>query len=209
MTRLFLASTFSRVADLFAERVPKCRVLLIANPLDPYHEGYDGARADRRAFTSRGFKVLNWDLRELRAEELRDELVVHKTFRVLHVCGGSAVYTINLLRERGMDKVISEAVSKGLIYTGTSAGSMICAPDLALCKDDVDEIEAGQEGKLKDRRGLGLVGFYTVVHAQDKYYSESNRKLVDLLQKNRTPLLFLNDNMAAWCTGKKVEILVG
>jgi len=84
---------------------------------------------------------------------------------IIHFCGGSVIYLICLIKERGFDKLIVEYVKKDkIIYTGTSAGSMIVADDLTIDAYDPDEKEFGELlfedlGQLPvffDDRGFGL-----------------------------------------------------
>jgi hypothetical protein len=84
---------------------------------------------------------------------------------------------------------------------------MIMGPSVWFAHDDEDEQEAGMVDKVKDYSSFGLMPFYLMCHAQDKYYIKSTKKVMDRLPKNKIPILFLNDNMALWIVGDKIEFL--
>jgi dipeptidase E len=202
---MFIASTFSDTVDLFVKKVKKGKVMFITNPGDPFTGHKYWIRKDRSAFFDNGFTVEDVDLRNLSYKQFKDRI---KDYDILHICGGSALYILKLLKDTGMDAVIINAVKKGkIIYTGTSAGSMIMAPNISFCADDEDEQDAGMVGKLKNMDAMGLIPWYLICHAQEKQYIPSTKRSIDKLPKNKLPILFLNDNMALWIEDEKVEFL--
>jgi len=204
--RMFLASTLSDTIDLFVLRagINNSRVLFVANPADPF-KSKRWVNKDRKAFLSHGFEVEDVDFRRITSVEFKKRM---KEFDILHICGGSALYILKLLKDKKMFMVIKNAINNNqIIYTGTSAGSMIMAPNISFACDDEDEQKAGMVGKLKDMDGIGLSPFYIMCHAQEKEYIPSTIRNMNKLHKNKLPILFLNDNMALWFEGKKIEFL--
>lgn len=203
--KMFIASTFSDTVNLFVGKVGTgLSVLFVDNPSDPYKNKY-WVNKDRKSFMNNGFYVEDLDLRAITNIRLKKEL---SEYDIIHFCGGSAVYILKLLKNSGMDIIIHDAVKKGeIIYTGTSAGSMITAPDISFCADDEDEKEAMMVGKLKNMKSLGLQPFYIMCHCQEKYYIPSTKKAMNRLPKNKIPIMFLNDNMALWIENNKIEFL--
>ena len=201
--RLFIASTFADSVKQFYTRQHGGKVLFVENPSDPYKNKY-WVNKDYKAFVKYGFQVTKCDLRPLTGLEFENKL--HR-YDILHICGGSAIYILDLLKKRGMHIVIKDALNGGLIYTGTSAGSMIMAPDISFCADDEDEREAQMVGKVKDLKGLGLVPYYLMCHCQDKYYVPSTKRAMNRLPKNKLPILFLNDGQAVWHHNSQMEIV--
>lgn len=205
---MFIASTFSDTVDLFLKHVWQkgLKVLFIANPIDPFPgKNHYWVRKDRKAFLDNGFIVEDIDLRIISCKNFEKKI---KDYDILHICGGSALYILKLLKDTGMDKAIASAVKRGrIIYTGTSAGSMIMSPNISFCADDEDEQEAGMVGKLKNMDAIGLMPFYIICHAQEKQYIPSTKRSIDKLPKNKLPILFLNDNMALWIEDNKIEVL--
>jgi dipeptidase E len=201
--KLFIASTLADTIGLFKKHVSRGKVLFIPNPADLFKYTY-WMKKDYHAFERNGFKVVKYDLRYVDSVSFA---VVMRDFDIIHICGGSAIYILKLLKEKRMAEPLIEAVKSGrIIYTGTSAGSMIVAPDISFCADDVDEREVGMVGKLKDMRGLDLVPYYLLCHSQEKQYVPSTKKAMNRLPKNKLPILLLNDNHAVWHDGDTFKI---
>lgn len=203
---MFLASTFCDTIDLLIGKfsINRLKVLFIANPSDPF-KNKRWVNMDRKSFTDNGCEVKDVDLRQITFVQLGEFI---SEYDIIHVCGGSAIYILKLLKDKKMFDVIKESVKDGrIIYTGTSAGSMIMAPNISFCADDEDEQEAGMVGKLKNMNSFGLSPFYLMCHAQEKYYIKSAKKSMNRLPKNKIPILFLNDNMALWIENDKIEFL--
>lgn len=193
--KIFIASTFADSVKSFYARQHGGNVLFCANPADPFKSKY-WVKKDRDAFLKYGYAVQDVDLRKV------DNIGLESLLRacdIFFVSGGSAVYIIDLLRKKQMMGVIDTALSNGVIYAGTSAGSMIMAPDLSFCADDEDEKEAMMIGKVKNLKGFGLIPFYIMCHCQEKYYIPSTKRAMNRLAKNKMPILFLNDGMSIWC----------
>lgn len=205
--KLFLASTFASSVKLFQNRIHKGKVLFIANPADPFKEGNNSSwiKKDYNAFVDNDYEVTKLDLRTVNDAQFNEIL---KDFDIIHICGGSALYILDLLRKKKLDTVLINAIKKGLIYTGTSAGSMIMSPNLSFCSDDEDEIECGMAGKVKNLEGLNLIPCYIMCHVQDPYYIPSTKNCMDRLPKNKIPLLFLRDGFAVWVDSfQRLEIV--
>lgn len=193
--KLFLASSLDRtlplVEPLFS-RVPKdMRVLFVANAADPYDKKW-WIDLDRKKFAELGYRVIEIDLRAL---SVADFTLALANADLLHVCGGSVYYLVNLLRERGLDAVIIDAVKNGnVIYTGSSAGSIIISRSIAAF--DCDEEEAEHIAKVPDKKGLGLADFVIVPHAGDDHFAEEHRKIMDHTADTPDPLIVLHNNQA-------------
>ena len=201
--RLFIASTFADSVKQFYERQHGGKVLFCANPSDPFKSKY-WVKKDYNAFVKNGFDVTTIDLRKIDNVQLE---VMLKSYKILFISGGSAVYILDLLHKKKMDTVIIAAIANGLIYAGTSAGSMIMAPDISICADDEDEREAKMIGKVKNLKGLGLMPFYLFCHCQERHYIPSTKRAMNRLPRNKIPLLFLNDGQALWIHNSQMEIV--
>ena len=102
--------------------------------------------------------------------------------------------------------MITDAVRKNrIIYSGTSAGSMIVADDLSLTVFDPDERRYLKEAK--NYSGLGLVNFMVVPHCNNKGFVKGNKKMVENLPKASQALICIYDNQAVWVEDDKIKIL--
>ncbi|MFA6898495.1 MAG: Type 1 glutamine amidotransferase-like domain-containing protein [Candidatus Paceibacterota bacterium] len=205
--KLFLASSLNESAVL----LPKVlhldlngkKVLFSANAADDYKTDKWWVRADREAFIKLGAEVVDIDFRSLS----RDDFLAHlKGSFAIHFCGGSVLYLISLLKEKDFVGLLVDAVKKEkIIYSGTSAGSMIVSKDLILSKLDSDE--KAYLDRVKDYSGLGLVDFMVIPHTDNASFAESNAEMVKALPEYPQALILLNDKQVAWVQDGKVEIL--
>ncbi len=205
--RLFLASSLDKTIDLLVQKSPTPlagqKVLFIANAADNAEGDKWWIKTDREAFDRVGCSVIDIDLRKISVDEFNKEI---EGANIIHFCGGSVLYLISLIKKQGLDKIITDAVSTGkIIYSGTSAGSMIVSKELSLCKYDDDE-QKYMEG-LIDFSGLGLVNFLILPHANSKDFVEANLHMVEKLPEYNQPLIILYDNQAVWVDEGKIEIL--
>jgi dipeptidase E len=205
--KLFLASSLDRTIKLLTEKLvtspSETKVLFVANAADPYTIDKFWVRADKEAFANLGFQVMEVDLREMSVEDFAKNL---KGTDILHMCGGSVLYLISLLGERGMQSLIGDAVKNNeVIYTGTSAGSMVVSNNLELCAYDQEELDFVKG--IKDFTGLGLVNFLIIPHSNQEAFIENHKEIIEHLPQHQTPLIFLQDDQAVWAEDSKFEIL--
>lgn len=204
--KLFLSSSFEKTANLLKEKTPNIKgqkVIFIPNPADNETGDKWWIDLDRKAFEKIGCEIVEVDLRKETVESFRKYL---ENANILHFCGGSVLYTISLIKEKGLLDLIKEFVTKEkIIYTGTSAGSMIVAKDLSL--SSVDPEEKGNVEKVKDYNGLGFVNFLVVPHCNTEDFTEANLEMVKVLSKYNQPAIFIYDNQAIWVEDDKFEIL--
>jgi len=204
--RLFLASSIDKTISGLNLKAPELRadskVLFITNAADTYENTW-WIDLDRKIFENLGWEIIDTDLRKISKDEFKNQL---ENTDIIHVCGGSVLYLMNLLKEREFDVALKETILENkAIYTGTSAGSMIVAKDLGLSA--YDEEEAKFVADIKDFSGLGLVGFYIIPHCQNAEFVASTLKMIEHLPENKYPIFLLNDNQAIWVNDKKFEIV--
>src|ERR1700733_1205534 len=131
--KLFLASSLDKTLPLLKpcigrQDLSEIKVLFVPNAADPYKEKW-WVDLDRNEFLELGYKVNEVDIRTMGEAEFSKALAEAD---VLHVCGGSVYYLIDLIRKQNLEQVIIDAVkSDRIIYTGTSAGSIIVSESIA------------------------------------------------------------------------------
>ncbi len=204
--KLYLASAIDKTISSLNLKVPELgadsKVLFITNASDTYTDTW-WIDLDKKAFTELGCKIIDTDLRKTSESEF---IKLLEDVNAVHVCGGSVLYLMNLLKERGFDAILKEAILKNnIVYTGTSAGSMIVAKDIKLSSYDEEETKFVIETKNFD--GLGLVDFYIIPHCQNADFLESKIKMMEHLPENKNPIFLINDNQAIWVDNKKLEIV--
>lgn len=204
MSRLFLASSFDKTVDIFIDRFQitdpsHYSVCFIDIAAEPYKATYDlfWVKQDYDAFTSRGFVVDCVDLRRYRGD--------FSEFRIVHFCGGHTRYLLSQVHKLGVfDPIKSLVQANKLIYTGTSAGSMIVAPNL-FGVGRLDD-ETGEIFSIEDQIGFDLVDFLILPHFQNPDFVSTNYESIKSTDFPH-PLIFLNDDQAIVAIDKKYEIV--
>lgn len=202
--KLFLASSIDKTLSLLKQRIPKSanRVIFIANAADPFDDQW-WIDLDRKAFKKFGFEIIEVDLRKIDKNEFEQKL---KYANILHFCGGSVFYLLSILKQKNLENLIIKYVKNNkVIYTGTSAGSIIPAPLLSIYKYDTEESKFFRSDM--DSKGLGLIDFIILPHCSNPEFVENNKNVVERVHEIKIPLLLLQDNQAIWIEDKKLELL--
>jgi peptidase E len=204
--KLFLASS---LADSIGELIPRCakpfkdiRVLFIGNAADPYPDPWWN-KNDRDALSSHGAVVTDIDLRNVPSTELEQRL--HNT-DIVHVGGGSIFYLLHLLKNRGFDQTLRDAVLKeNFLYSGSSAGSIIAAHDVSIYRADSEEKMYSE--KLTDYAGLALVSVVVIPHCNNVEFIENNKTMIELLPSHPVACMLLHDHQALWVENQSMQLL--
>ena len=186
------------------------RVLFVENVSDPYDEDLKWGEKwwvenDRKAFVGFGCEVISFDPRKCSLEDFEKAL---QDTSIVHFCGGSMLYLIALLKEKKLDEILTHAVrEEKILYTGSSAESMITAKNLSLFT--LNEDEADRVKMMKDFSGLSWVDFFIAPHTNKTEFVGENKKIVEALPGYGYPVLFLNDTQVIWVEDGKLEVFMG
>jgi len=199
----------SRALPLLSEKLPKggkgTRVIFSENAADNVLGKHPWVKNDRKAFEEMGCDVLEFDLRKVSKADFTEML---ETANLIHFCGGSVMYLMSLLKKKGFANLISKSVLAGdLMFSGTSAGSMISAASLKLFTFDKDKDERKFVRQMKDAEGLGLTDFLMLPHANQKDFVGFIKSLAEHISDEPMSLIFINDDQAVWVDDGKLEIL--
>jgi peptidase E len=222
MPQLFLASSADKVLDKLSRLagiVPdKTKVAFVQNAAVPEGnpEEMFWVQNDKRAFEKLGYPLEVVDITKFSSpDELRQKL---EEFQLIHVCGGNTLYINYLFHQTGLNQICRELVNDDrLIYTATSAGSMIVAPNLKVAApESLEEDSPLLEGidlkylegiQPEHYAGLSMVPFMVMPHANDLDFQEYLTETVKKAYRFDVPLLFLHDHQAVWVENGKFEIV--
>ncbi len=125
----------------------------------------------RKEVEDLGFKVVVLNMNEsFSVDDLQN-------FDVIYVCGGNTFSILSKMRNTGIDNYIKSQVSKGTIYFGVSAGSIIAGPSIEIAGwgIDGDDNEIG----LEDMEGFNFTDTAIFPHFEE----EKNRDEVEEFKK--------------------------
>lgn len=202
--KLFLASSADKTLSLLEKQVPNTgkEVLFVANAADPYTDRF-WVDWDRNKFKELGYQLHEIDLREKVPENLEQLL---QTNDILHVCGGSVYYLLALIREKKLERVIVQAIkNETIVYTGTSAGSIIVSEKVRVFSYDKEEEEHVK--KVPDHRGLGIINFCIVPHCNNPEFVGAHKRMIEHTPNDPTALFYIQDHQAIWIEDEHMKLL--
>ncbi len=105
---------------------------------------------------------------ELEDFQQRDVLQTIKSADILWIAGGFTGYLLYWMRRCGLAQKLPNLLDKGLVYVGSSAGSMACSHTQSASDWYLREPEPGAELIP----GLGLIDFEIYPHYQEEFLPE-------------------------------------
>jgi dipeptidase E len=175
------------------------KVAFIANAADNYVDKWF-VEKDRNSLLELGMNVSDVDLRGKTSNEL---LIEFENVDVIFVAGGNTFYLLQKMIESGADKIISNLVKKGVVYVGSSAGSVLVGPSIEPVATSDDPKEAPM---LKSFEGLRLVDFVTLPHF-NKNSPEDNYAEVIKKYSKKYKLVTISDKQAITVNDNNFEIV--
>ena len=175
MKKLFLASSFSDVAKLFKdfskEECAGKTVTFISTASTVEKVNFYVGTA-QKAFKKMGITIDELDVSKTSIEVIEEKIINND---YIYISGGNTFYLLQELKKTGTDKLIVDQISKGKVYIGESAGSMILSRNIEYAKlmDDSSKAE-----KLDTYDSLGVIGFYPVPHHTNFPFKKAVEKII-------------------------------
>ncbi len=157
MQQLFLASSIADSGPHLAKKIKskKAAFIFTAGEVERDKSWID---KDRSGLKKAGIKTFDYTITGKTIRDIERDL---GGCDLIHVNGGNTFYLLLQAKKSGFDKFIKKQVNKGVIYTGSSAGSMIAGPDIAITWRPENQPYAQS---LPDTRGFNLVDFTIFPH---------------------------------------------
>ena len=202
--KLFLASSLDKTISFLAPHLAeKAKVIFIANASDMYKEAW-WVDNDREGFKKLGLEIIESDLRDTSKEDLEKHLA---EAQLIHICGGSVFYLLSVLRKNNLDQLITNDVKSGkIMYSGTSAGSIVASGSTEIYKYHDEEAE--HTHLLENNfAGLNLLDFVIIPHFNQEEAPKEYEKLIAHIPQFPSPIILLHDNQTVWVEDGNVRIL--
>jgi dipeptidase E len=177
--KLFLSSLaisgvlMPELVELVGKPEQDISIAFIQNAADTYPEGHRKWVDDERtSMKGHAFAVEFIDLRQYRDKllELKEKL---GTKDVIWLGGGNTYYLRWLLRDTGIDVLLTDLVRRGIVYAGCSAGAIVAGPTLKhfeAADDPDDALEVILDG-------LHLTDLVVVPHIDHAKYAPIVKKV--------------------------------
>ena len=205
MKKLLLASfavyTLDLVLPLLTKPATETTVVYITTAADPYLDK-TFVSFDRAKLVSMGFRIIDVDLKQTQGAALETILTATD---MIFVAGGNTFYLLDWARKSGFVELAKKAVAAGKIYVGSSAGAVICCPDIWYIRALDDP---GQAPDLAgDFTGLNLIPSAIIPHAHKEKYSDRIAAAQQELEAQQHPSVALTDEQALVVTDTGSEII--
>lgn len=201
MKKLFLASSFQDVADIFKnfEKDLSGKTVTFIPTASKVEKVVFFVAAGRKALEKMGLIIDELDISTATTSEMTSKI---KNNDFIYVTGGNTFFLLQELKRSGMDKVIMEEVNSGKLYIGESAGAMIISPNIEYAKG-MDSVKKAPV--LENFDALNLVEFYTIPHYTNSPFKKSAQKIVDTYSLT-LKLSPISNNQAILVNGCEIKI---
>jgi uncharacterized peptidase lin0382 len=176
------------------------RAVFIPTAGDSY-ENKDFVVADKIALQKYGIEVTDLDLKNKTEEEINKPLAMAD---ILLVAGGDTFYLMEKLKESGADRAIKNFISRGGIYIGSSAGSIVCCPTIEGAeKFDNPKLAPN----LENFNGMGIFNEVVIPHTHKEKYFERVKEATEKLTSKGFKVHHLTDDDVLFFDGINYTIL--
>lgn len=189
--KIYLASyatmTMGKIIKNEGGELAEKRAVFIPTAGDPY-KNKDFVEADKNTLQNYGIEVTDLDLKNKTEEEVDESLAMAD---ILLVAGGDTFYLMEKLKESGADKAIKNFISRGGIYIGSSAGSIICCPTI----EGAEKFDnPNLAPNLENFNGMGVFDEVVIPHTQKEKYFERIKETTEKLTSRGFKVHHLTDD---------------
>lgn len=202
--KIYLASyatmTMGKIGKNEGGELAGKRAVFIPTAGDPY-KNKDFVVADKIALQKYGIEVTDLDLKNKTEKDINESLAMAD---ILLVAGGNTFYLMEKLKENGADRAIKNFISRGGIYIGSSAGSIICCPTI----EGAEKFDnPNLAPNLENFNGMGVFDEVVIPHTQKEKYFERIKETTEKLTSRGFKVHHLTDDDVLFFDGINYTIL--
>ncbi len=202
MKKMFLASSFVDVADLFEKFTEeKCegKTVTFIPTASLVEEVKFYVDAGKRALQKCGLIVEELEISTATKEKI--ESTIQKN-DYIYITGGNTFFLLQEMKRTGADKVISQQINAGKTYIGESAGSIVLSCNIEYVKDMDDFTIAPNIGTFSS---LGMIDFYPLPHHTNFPFKESVESIISSYE-GKMDLCPISNTQVIVVRGDKLEV---
>ncbi|KLE00496.1 peptidase E [Aliarcobacter butzleri] len=175
MKKLFLASSFKDVANIFAdfEKDLKGKTVTFIPTASKVEKVVFYVNSGKKALQKLGLIIDELDMSTASNDEINNKL---RNNDFIYITGGNTFFLLQELKKTGADKIIIDEINKGKLYIGESAGAIVTSANIEYVKrmDDVKKAP-----NLTEFSGLNLVDFYVIPHYTNFPFEKTVEKIIE------------------------------
>lgn len=189
--QIFLTSSISDTGRHIGKLLNKDKILKLAF-ITTAAEAESGDKEwldlDRQGLIDGGFVVSDYTITGKTPEMIEHDL---NDFDVIHLNGGNSFYLLLQIQKSGFNVWIKEALRNGKIYIGSSAGSIVAAPNIEIARVLDSQI---YKNELQCLDGLGIVDIIALPHwGSDSFKDLYLNHRLEQAYKPENKIVLLND----------------
>ncbi|MCT7567684.1 peptidase E [Aliarcobacter butzleri] len=175
MKKLFLASSFKDVANIFAdfEKDLKGKTVTFIPTASKVEKVVFYVNSGKKALQKLGLIIDELDISTASNDEINSKL---RNNDFIYITGGNTFFLLQELKKTGADKIIIDEINKGKLFIGESAGAIVTSANVEYAKrmDDVKKAP-----NLTEFSGLNLVDFYVIPHYTNFPFEKTVEKIIE------------------------------
>mgnify|MGYP001237912689 FL=1 len=204
MKQLFLTSASDFVIEDIVKKLPSELVganLAFINTASEVEEGnHWWVKAEKDGLLKVGFSVDEFSITGMSKEEIEKKL---KNNQIIYFCGGNTFYLLDQVIKTGCDQVIRDSLESGVIYVGSSAGSMIVGKRIDLVSTIDDPTKASE---LKST-GLEIVDFAILPHWGSNEFKEGYSSGFENMYTEALRIVPITNQQYLWVRDDRVDFI--
>lgn len=204
MKQLFLTSASDYVMDDLIKNLPKSPKELNVTFINTAAEVEEGdhwwVRDEKNKLLEVGFNVDEFSITGMGKEEIEKRF---DNKDVIYFCGGNTFYLLDQVIKTGCDGIIKEKISNGVIYIGSSAGSMIVGTRIDLVSTIDDKSKAPD---LKST-GLEIIDLSILPHWGSEIFHDEYIQGIETMYTEGVKILPLTNQQFAWINDESMQII--
>lgn len=204
MSQLFLTSASNYVMDDIVKKLPKSpdnyNLAFITTAAEVEAGDRWWLRDEKNKLIEVGFKVDEFSITNLSKAELEAKLADKQ---VIYFCGGNTFYLLDQIIKIGCDEIIKRKLNEGVIYIGSSAGSIIVGNHIELVSG-IDDSSIAPDLKSS---GLNIIDVTVIPHWGSDDFHDAYLKNISTLYSATTKILPLTNYQYLWVNGDSMKIV--
>jgi len=204
MPQLFLTSSSDYVMDDIIKKLPKSpadyNVAFVSTAAEVEEGDHWWVRAEKDKLISVGFKIDEFSITGMTKEDIEAKLADKQ---VIYFCGGNTFYLLDQVIKSNCGEIIKRKVNEGVIYIGSSAGSMIAG----LRIDLVSEIDDRSKAPDLKSTGLGIVDIAILPHWGSDIFKDEYLRGAPSMYTEGVKIILLTNYQYLWINGDSMKIV--
>ncbi|MCT7560700.1 peptidase E [Aliarcobacter butzleri] len=175
MKKLFLASSFKDIANIFAdfEKNLKGKTVTFIPTASKVEKVVFYVNSGKKALQKLGLIIDELDISTASNDEINSKL---RNNDFIYITGGNTFFLLQELKKTGADKIIIDEINKGKLYIGESAGAIVTSANVEYAKK-MDDVKKAPN--LTEFSGLNLVDFYVIPHYTNFPFEKTVEKIIE------------------------------